>query len=114
MSLDDTYIWTGWPPRPVLTLYGDDGVCLHRNRSARLDLADTIGPFFYQGARRIVFGIRSDSSVERRWTEERLAAQENNIRYDLSHDGLYVKLTRLKGIGLPCSEEAIWRLKISA
>lgn len=114
MSLDEAKmnIWTGWPPRPVLTLYGAGGVCLHRSRSARLDLADTIGPFFCQGVRSILLGLRSDSTVERRWTEERLDAQENNIRYDLSHDGFRVKLTRLKGHGLSCSEEAIWRLKI--
>lgn len=116
MSLDEAEmnIWTGWPPRPVLTLYGADGVCLFRSCSARLDLADTIGPFFCNGLRSVLFGIRSDSTVKRFWTEERLDAQEHNIRYDLSHDGFCVKLIRLKGAELSCSEEAMWRLKISA
>lgn len=115
MDLDEepqVTVWTGWPARPVLTLYGKDGACLHRSRAASFDLADTIGPLYLRGMRSVLLGLRSNSAVSLRWTEDRLLLQESNIRYDLSNNGFRTRIARIKGQGLSCSEEALWKLTI--
>lgn len=109
----DFNIWTGWPARPILTLYGDGGRILVRSCSKRFDLADAIGHHYAEDPLVLLFGIRSNSSSTHRWAAEALAVQENNIRYDLSEDGYDVEFVRLKGLGLACAEEALWQLVIT-
>lgn len=110
---DEGHVWTGWPTRPALSLYADGGQVLVRSRSIRFDLADAVGHFFGVGLFAFHFGIHSDSTVLRKWTKQKIAAQESNIRYDLTHDGFDVMLACLKAPGLACREDAIWRLEIT-
>ena len=105
--------FSGWPPRPVFSFYGPDGRLLHRSRSAKFDLTDSLGSYTGNVEGFIVFGISSQSTVTRTWTHEELSRQEENIRYDLSFDALGADINRVKGLGLRCSEEALWELHVA-
>ena len=110
----DGFAWTGWPPRPVLSIYGKDGRCLHRSRSSRFDLTDALDMCTGNAMGEAVFGMRSASAVRRKWTDDEVHRQAENIRYDLSADGFEVTLECIKGVGLGCNEELLWRLRIDA
>jgi hypothetical protein len=89
-----------------------DGELIFRTRSKNFDLADTTGNWFDGGTLLLCFGIRCRDQTSDIWSEDRLRAQESNIRYDLSSDGFEVWIERLKGIELNCNEEALWQLHI--
>lgn len=103
---------TGWPPRPVLSIYWWHGHLAHRDRRASFDLTDNWAwaTDYEQWVR---FGIASHSARGGKWTHEELLRQEENIHYDLSEDGYRVEINRVKGLGLPRAEEALWELCIS-
>lgn len=87
---------------------------MFRSRSAAFDLTDTLDRVLGTPLGYSVFGISSNSAVDRRWTEAELRQQESNIRYDLSFDGFEVEIQRVKGAGLRCSEEALWSLIVTS
>lgn len=107
------FCWTGWPVRPVISLYWPDGQLARRSRAASFDLTDN---WAYSTAYHpfVRLGISSRAATRLRWTEKELKRQEENICYDLSMDGLEVQLNRLKGIRLLQAEEALWELHISS
>ncbi len=47
------------------------------------------------------------------WTEKSLQKAENTIRYDICFEGFEVHIERLKGVGLPKSEEMVWVIHVS-
>lgn len=105
------YCWTGWPPRPTISIYSLESHLLIRSRKPKFDLTDNWAR--YSGYSNFIrLGISSQSLRKINWTQEELSRQEDNIRYDLSEDGYQVEINRLKGIDLPCSEEALWELHI--
>jgi len=65
-------------------------------------------------SRKLVFGLSSHSRQRRWeiWTERNVEQMEKLIRYDLGFDGYHVDLTRLTDIGIPCSVELRWELRI--
>lgn len=105
--------FSGWPPRPIFSFYGLDGRLQHRSRSAKFDLTDSLCMYTGVATGMVTFGMCSQSAVARSWTHAELARQEENIRYDLSFDALQVDITRIKGLGLKSSEEALWELHVS-
>lgn len=113
-SRDDICLFSGWPKRPVFSIYGGEGTLLFRSRCAAFDLTDTLDRVLGTPLGYSVFGISSNSAVDRRWTEAELRQQEGNIRYDLSFDGFDVEIQRVKGAGLRCSEEALWALIVTS
>lgn len=107
------HCWTGWPPRPILSIYWMDSELACRSRKPQFDLTDNWA-HETQYSTFVRFGIVSQSLRKGRWTEEDLQRQEENIRYDLSEDGFIVQINRLKGLGLMRSEEALWELCIAS
>ena len=107
----EAYCWTGWPTRPVFSIYWWHGELAHRGRKAKFDLTDNWA--WATGYTQCVrFGIASLSTRGGQWTHEELLRQEENIHYDLSEDGYKVEINRVKGLGLPRTEEALWELHI--
>lgn len=107
------YCWTGWPPRPTISIYSMEGDLLFRSRKPKFDLTDNWAR--YSGYSNFIrLGISSQSLRKISWTQEELCRQEENIQYDLSEDAYQVEISRLKGIGLPFYEEALWELHIFA
>lgn len=108
----DGHVFTGWPPRPVFSLYDWDGTLLHRVRAANFDLADAVRFNHLDLGSFVRLGLSSESSIRRRWTADELLRQEENIRYDLTEDGYSVAINRIKGKGLLQREELLWELHI--
>lgn len=113
MRMTET-VWTGWPKRSDKSIYDHDSECIVRSRSKDFDLADAACSLFDGGTLVVLFGIKFRETSGEVWTEKKLRVQESNIRYDLSHDGFQVCFERLKGVGLKCHEEALWKLHIEA
>lgn len=110
--LEGGYTFTGWPARPIFSFYEHDAKLSRRYRTARFDLADAICFHHHDLAGFVTFGIISESKVRRVWTLDEVRRQEENIRYDLSEDGMFVDIKRIRGVGLSCREEMLWELHI--
>jgi hypothetical protein len=110
--METGYCFSGWPPRPIFSLYDWDGTLLHRARSANFDLFEAMRLNQVDFGGFVRFGMSSESSVRRRWTLDEMLRQEENIRYDLSEDGISVNMNRVKGVGLSQKEELLWEFYI--
>jgi hypothetical protein len=75
-----------------------------------IDLADTFLDFWPYRQRTVEMRLSSESKKWLKWDEKALALMEENIRYDLSHDGYRVIIKRISGVGEPCSTEMRWKL----
>lgn len=62
--------------------------------------------------RTVEMRLATDSARWAFWTEENVAKIEDNIRYDLEHDGYRVQIERIMPIDEPCSTDMIWQLLI--
>lgn len=108
------YTFRGWPKKSKLTLYDEAGRRVIREKSKDFDIADCVG--LRHGALMptvVHLGMFSTAKDLGRWNEDVIVLCEENIRYDLSHDGYSVKISLVKGLDLKSSEEVIWRLEVS-
>ncbi len=100
-----------WPPVSKVAIYGNSGELIAKSRKGeRFDLSDNL--MRWKSQRRVVLGVSVLSKRWDVWSKEALEAVEDYISYDLSFDGFTVKIRRLKGFELSCSEQALWELKI--
>lgn len=102
-----------WPKKSKMTLYDEFGRACLRKKAKNFDISDAVGLRAGVTFPTVVhLGLRVGSNDFGDWSEENLSICEENIRYDLGYDAFSVKITRVKGIDLASSEEAIWRLEI--
>lgn len=80
-----------WPLRSRLTFRSARGKLYFSSRDRRLDLADAL---MSQANNRTLY-LDLSSTAGGYWNEQRVAAIEAHIRYDLSFDGYRVGITRL-------------------
>lgn len=105
--------WTGWPPRSRLHVYSRGRELFPITYARGIDLADTIIRMSWPHSQRTVeLALTTESTKWDRWDENALALMEDNIRHDLGHDGYGVVITRLSGMGRPCTAEMRWRLVV--
>jgi hypothetical protein len=83
-----------------------------KSRSRLFDLADNLMMAWDHQQRTVTLGMVTSSKRWVRWDEDRLSRIEGLIADDLTHDGYRVSISRLSGRGLPCTEEARWKLVI--
>jgi hypothetical protein len=102
--------WTGWPPRSKLSVLSRNRSLLLRRDQGHIDLADTIMLKWPRSQRTVEFRLSTQSKKWDRWDKNALALMEENIRYDLAHDGYGVIIKRISGEGKVCSTEMRWKL----
>lgn len=78
-----------------------------------IDLADTIIRMNWPYSQRTVeITLTTESTKWNRWDEKALSLMEDNMRYDLGEDGYGIVITRLSGMGRPCTAEMRWKLVV--
>jgi len=103
-----------WPPRCRISFYNGRNKLLWSSSRRNLDLSDTLMLDWPHASRRVTLGMSSQSRAAcwHAWTEENVANLEYVIRHDLTYDGYRLGLVRLTNVGIPCSDEFRWALRI--
>ncbi len=103
-----------WPPRCTLHFYDRNLKPLNilGKRDRRLDLSDKLMLDWPHKTRVVHFGISSKSERMTSWDDNTVGNIERLIRYDLHFDQYRVSIRRVTSLGLPCTDEFVWRLAI--
>ena len=102
-----------WPPQCTLTFYTSGGRLLQTDKNRKLDLADRLMAPWNSGNQRTVrFGVSTKNKRWPRWNLDRVLQMERLINYDLDFDGYEVAIRRISKLGIPCTQEFVWKLVI--
>ncbi len=86
---------------------------MQTDKDRKLDLADRLMAPWNSGNQRTVrFGISTKSKRWPRWNLDRVIQMEQLINHDLSQDGYQVTINRISRLGIPCTQEFVWKLVI--
>jgi hypothetical protein len=108
----EEFFW-GWPKRSILSIYDSCGELRARKKAEKFDLSnEACGGWSVTVPLMVHFGVQRREKEIALWDEDQIRKCEDNIEYDLSFDSYKVIISRVKGISLKMSEEALWRLDI--
>ena len=101
-----------WPPLSNLTIYTPDGDKLEALTKGKADLTDTI-MVWSRNYSYLIIGFTVGSSRWKFWNRRTLEAIERFLVEDFAHDALTLNLKRIEGVGLKCSKEATWAIRVN-
>ena len=101
-----------WPPKIQIFFRSGKGNLFFDSTDRDLDLSDSLMLHWKGVSRTVYFGLTTESKKWKIWNIENVEKIEHLIYYDLNFDGYYVKIKRVGRLGLPCTTEFTWKLKI--
>lgn len=103
-----------WPPSVEMTFRNGRGKVYFSTNDRNLDLADSLMLSHPSSTRTVYMGMKTTSPKWSSWSEERITAIEELIRYDICFDCYRLTLWRqdVPSENLPCTTEFRWKLFI--